>query len=80
VQWRFDEFDQQFRNGKGALLLLEEVDETVASVLHGRAVAVRCEFLLDLPGASLLLGDVQLQELDVVRGGRGGLALGAEVV
>jgi hypothetical protein len=80
VKGRFHELNDEFRDGERALLLFEEVDEAFPSVLDGRAVAMRGQFLLDFLGAALLLGDVEFEELDVVRGGGAAFALGAVVV
>ena len=75
-----NELDQELGDGERTLFLLEQVHQTLPPIFDRRAVAVGSQFLLDLLSASLLLGDVQLQELDVVGDRRCTSTLGAKIV
>lgn len=67
VEWGFHEFDDEFGDGERAFFIFEQIDQTLPSRLHWGTVSMVGQFPLYLLGLPLLLGNVHLQELDIVR-------------
>lgn len=66
MQRRFHELDKQLRDCERTLFLFEQIYQTFSSILDRRTIAMRCKLLFHFFGASLLFGDVELQELYVM--------------